>query len=102
MANTERNAARLLAVAAAVLFSTGGAGIKVVCLTSAIRRLPALEISLLLLLEPVLNPMWTWIIRSEAPEGWTIIGGAVIVGATAVKVVYDASRRERRPVPPAG
>src|SRR5687768_381371 len=29
MANTERNTARLLALAAAVLFSTGGAGIKV-------------------------------------------------------------------------
>ena len=29
MANTERNEARLLALAAAVLFSTGGAGIKV-------------------------------------------------------------------------
>lgn len=77
-------------------------GLAYVCLTRAIRRLPALEISLLLLLEPVLNPMWTWIIRSEAPERWTIVGGAVIVSATAVKVVYDASRRERRPVPQAG
>ena len=77
-------------------------GLAYLCLTSAIRRLPALEVSLLLLLEPVLNPMWTWIIRSEAPQRWTIVGGAVIVGATAVRVVYDASRRERRPVPQAG
>lgn len=77
-------------------------GLAYVCLTKAIRRLPALETSLLLLLEPVLNPMWTWIIRSETPARWTIIGGAVIVSATAVRVVYDASRRERRPVPQAG
>lgn len=77
-------------------------GLAYVCLTSAIRRLPALEVSLLLLLEPVLNPMWTWIVRSESPERWTIVGGAVIVTATAVKVVYDASRREGRPVPQAG
>ena len=77
-------------------------GLAYMCLTAAIRRLPALEVSLLLLLEPVLNPMWTWVIRSEAPERWTIIGGAVIISATAVKVVYDGSRRERRPVPEAG
>ena len=35
MANTERNAARLQALAAAVLFSTGGAGIKVESFTAA-------------------------------------------------------------------
>ena len=67
-------------------------GLAYVCLTSAIRRLPALEISLLLLLEPVLNPVWTWIIRHEDPGGWTILGGVVIVVATAIKVVRDARR----------
>jgi drug/metabolite transporter (DMT)-like permease len=69
-------------------------GLAYVCLSGAIRRLPALEISLLLLLEPVLNPVWTWIVRGESPGGWTMLGGAVIVGATAVKVVFDARRPE--------
>ena len=77
-------------------------GLAYMCLTVALRRLPALEVSLLLLLEPVLNPVWTWIIRSEAPERWTIVGGAVILSATAIKVIYDASRRERPTVPQAG
>lgn len=34
-------------------------GLAYVCLSAAICHLPALEISLLLLLEPVLNPVWT-------------------------------------------
>jgi drug/metabolite transporter (DMT)-like permease len=63
-----------------------------VCLTSAMRRLPALEISLLLLIEPVLNPCWTWLVHGERPGAWTIAGGAVIVGATAVRTI--AFRRE--------
>jgi DME family drug/metabolite transporter len=67
-------------------------GLAYVCLSAAIRRLPALEISLLLLLEPVLNPVWTWILRGESPGGWTMLGGSVIVGATAVKVVIAARR----------
>lgn len=69
-------------------------GLAYICLAGAIRRLPALEISLLLLLEPVLNPVWTWIIRSEEPGRWTMIGGAVIVGATVIKLWVDARRPE--------
>jgi drug/metabolite transporter (DMT)-like permease len=65
-----------------------------VCLSSAIRRLPALEISLLLLIEPVLNPLWTWAVRGESPGAWTLFGGACIVGGTAVKVLMGA-RQDR-------
>lgn len=65
-------------------------GVAYMCLGAAIRQLPALEISLLLLLEPVLNPLWTWLLRGEHPGRWTIGGGAVIVVATAMKGWYDA------------
>ena len=61
-----------------------------VCLTSAIRHLPALEVSLLLLIEPVLNPVWTWILRGEHPGTWTIVGGGIIVAATALRSMHDA------------
>ena len=59
-------------------------------LTAAMRVLPALEVSLLLLIEPVLNPTWTWLIRGEHPGVYTIIGGAIIIGASATKSVFDA------------
>ena len=36
-------------------------------LTNAVAHLPALEVSLLLLIEPVLNPIWTWLVRGEDP-----------------------------------
>ena len=74
-------------------------GLAYICLTGAIRRLRALEISLLLLLEPVLNPVWTWLIRGENPGRWTIAGGAIIVCATAIKVVAD-NRAAPRTSPP--
>ena len=59
-------------------------------LTAAMRHLPALDASLLLLLEPVLNPFWTWLVRGERPAAWTLAGGAAILVAAAVKSVYDA------------
>ena len=45
----------------------------------------ALEASLLLLIEPVLSPVWTWLVHGEAPGGYTLVGGAVIVSATALR-----------------
>ena len=64
-------------------------GLAYVCLTKAMRHLPALEASLLLLLEPVLNPLWAWLIRDEIPGPWTLVGGAIILAATAIKAAYD-------------
>jgi drug/metabolite transporter (DMT)-like permease len=72
-------------------------GLAYVCLTSAIRHLPALEVSLLLLIEPVLNPTWTWIFRGEQPGVWTIAGGAIILAATGVRALREATPVAPRP-----
>jgi len=58
-------------------------GIAYVCLTRAIRRVRALEASLLLMAEPALNPVWTWLVHGERPGGWALAGGALILGACA-------------------
>jgi len=58
-------------------------------LSIAIRHLTALEVSLLLLIEPVLNPVWTWLLRGEEPGRWTIAGGTLILVATGAKAVFD-------------
>jgi drug/metabolite transporter, DME family len=53
-------------------------------------RVRALEASLLLLLEPVLNPIWSWLVHGERPGVWSIAGASVILVATAVKSGVDA------------
>ena len=59
-------------------------------LTSGVAYVPALDVSLLLLIEPVLNPVWTWLVRGEEPGARTLVGGAIIITATAAKGIYDA------------
>ena len=54
-------------------------GLAYVCLVDGIRGVPALEASLLLLLEPVLNPIWAWLVHGEAPGEWALTGGAIIM-----------------------
>ena len=64
-------------------------GLAYVCLSGGIGQVPALETSLLLLLEPVLNPVWAWLVHGEAPSDWAIVGGAIIMAATAVRTMWD-------------
>jgi drug/metabolite transporter (DMT)-like permease len=61
-----------------------------VLLTGAVGRLPTLHVSLLLLIEPVLNPLWTWIVRGENPGVATLAGGAIIVTAAGLQVAWDS------------
>ena len=58
--------------------------------TRALAVIPALEASLILLIEPVLNPVWAWLVHGERPGPWALLGGAVILGATTVKGWLDA------------
>lgn len=58
-------------------------GVSYALLTEASRRLSALDVSLLLLIEPVLNPVWAWWLRHEQPTGLSLAGGALILAATA-------------------
>lgn len=57
-------------------------GLAYVCLTRAVRHVPAFEASTLLLSEPALNPVWAWLVHGEKPSRWGLAGGAVILAAT--------------------
>ena len=67
-------------------------GLAYVFLARAITRVPALEASLFLLVEPVLSPVWAWLAHGETPGPLAVVGGAVILGATAVKACSDTGR----------
>ncbi len=64
----------------------------------ALRQLRALEVSLLVLLEPVLNPLWTWLLLGERPTPLASAGGGVMVVALAARTLLE--RRREAPVPP--
>ena len=71
-------------------------GLGYVVLAQAVPHATALEVSLLLLLEPVLNPIWAWLVHGEVPGVWSVAGGGIILGAVAVKVWRDSRRLDVR------
>jgi len=61
-------------------------GLAYVLVTSGMKRVPALEASLILLVEPVLNPLWAWLMHDERPGVLALTGGAIIAGATCLRI----------------
>jgi len=65
-------------------------GLAYVFLTRGIGRVPVVEASLLLLLEPALSPCWAWVVNGERPGLVTILGGVTILTATAWRAARQA------------
>lgn len=58
----------------------------------ALRRLPAAEVTLIAILEPVLGPIWVWLAVGERPADTTLIGGVIVLTALVVHVLLTARR----------
>ena len=71
-------------------------GLGSLCYAYAARHLAAAPLQLLALAELVLSPVWVWLVVDEVPTAATLVGGAMILVATA----FQASARMPRPVAP--
>ena len=63
-----------------------------VLLTGAVKAVSAFEVSLLLLIDPVLAPVWAWWAHGEVPAPWSLAGGALVLSVTVIKTWLDASK----------
>jgi drug/metabolite transporter (DMT)-like permease len=75
-------------------------GIPFILYSYAITRLPALEVVLISTLEPILNPIWVFLVNGELPGPMALLGGAIVLLAALVRglAMNAGSRRsERKP-----
>jgi Predicted permease, DMT superfamily len=56
-------------------------GLAYVFYTTAIRYVAAFEASIVTMIEPILNPLWVFLLLGEVPGFWALAGGAVILVA---------------------
>jgi drug/metabolite transporter (DMT)-like permease len=66
-----------------VLFGVVQMGLAYWLMARALRSLGAAEAGTLSLLEPLLNPLWTYLVSGERPSDATFLGGAIILAALA-------------------
>lgn len=94
----------------ALLFAFGALnlGLGLALFVTGARLIPAALAALIGTLEPVLGPVWVWLMHGEVPSDRTILGGVIVLLALLVHLLMEARRQslgtDRRaglPLPPA-
>ena len=68
-------------------------GLGIALVAYAAPNLPAAEVSLLVLLESVLAPVWVWLFLGEAMSTTEIAGGALIMVSVVILSISSVRRR---------
>ena len=76
-----------------IYLGTFGVALVFLLLSRAMKQVTAIEAGLILMLEPVLNPLWAWLLQGENPGLPALAGGAIILTATAVHTCWPAKVR---------
>ena len=59
-----------------------------VLLGNGAKYISASEVSLLMIIETVMAPIWVWIFLDEVPSSYTFIGGSIIVATLIINSLY--------------
>ncbi len=77
------------------VFGVVNLGLGLAFFATGARLIPAAIAALLGTFEPILGPIWVWLIHSEVPSGRTMVGGAVVVTALLVHIGLEFKRQAR-------
>ena len=62
----------------------------------ASRHLAAAEVTLFMLLEFALGPIWVWWFVNEIPTLWTIVGGVLIMFAVIIRTILELASKTKQ------
>ncbi len=72
-------------------------GLPYILYARAIKKVTALDSILIPIIEPILNPLWVFLLIGERPGRWAMIGGAVVLAAVTIRSTLMV--REKMPPP---
>lgn len=72
-------------------------GLAFLLYSSAVRHIHALETTLIVTLEPILNPLWVFLVIGEMPGPMALLGGALVIGAVTARAWISARTPTRTP-----
>ncbi|MFV0388865.1 MAG: DMT family transporter [Pyrinomonadaceae bacterium] len=56
----------------------------------------SLDASIIGFIEPLLNPIWVFLIVGERPSNWAILGGAIIISTVALHTLKNSHGRKQK------
>ncbi len=78
-----------------IVFGAINLGMGLAMFTTGARLIPAALAALVGTLEPVLGPIWVWLVHNEIPSTRTLMGGSVVFAALVTHLLLDRQRQSR-------
>jgi len=69
-------------------------GLSAILFSIAIKRVSAVQASLIAVIEPVFNPVWVFLAIGESPGTNALIGGGIVIFSVTIASVISARRKE--------
>ena len=63
-----------------------------VLLGTGAKYISASEVSLLMIIETIMAPIWVWIFLNEVPSSYTFIGGSIIIVTLIINSIYTLKK----------
>lgn len=73
-------------------------GLSYVLYSFAVRHVGALQVVLLTVLEPLLNPVWVFLATGEKPGMYAVLGGIIVLGMVVLHAVLKKRESDRQAV----
>jgi len=80
-----------------LLLGTLQLGLPYILYAKAIQRVTALDSIMIPIIEPILNPLWVFLLIGERPGPWAVAGGLIVLSAVTIRSVFII--REKVPPP---
>lgn len=71
-------------------------GIPYILYALALKHVTALEAILIPVIEPILNPVWVFLVLGELPGPWAFVGGFIVLGSIVGRSVIIALRENKK------
>ena len=78
-----------------IVFGAVNLGLGFVFFTTGARLVPAAIAALLGTFEPILGPIWVWLLHNEVPSARTILGGVIVMASLLVHISLEFGRQSR-------
>lgn len=69
-------------------------GLSYILYSEAIKHVTALEAILIPGIEPILNPIWVFLMLGEAPGKWALVGGFVVLVSVTIRSLIAVRRKD--------
>jgi len=81
-------------IAVLIILGVLQTGLCIILYALAMKHITAMEAVLINVIEPLLNPLWTFLIVGEKPSFYSVIGGIIVILSVSLRGIFVAKKQK--------